>query len=113
MPTAPRLLKRRLDRGWRRCIVRSSYPNLSGDAFLVCLAPMIELRFERLFGYLQDDIIVRRPTVSTLLDLLADTEEALFRRCRRSSSRESSFAYSGCCHAPPSRGCDRGCSTSS
>lgn len=40
------------------------------DAFLVCLAPALDLRYERLYGYLNDDLTRRRPTVSMILDLL-------------------------------------------
>jgi hypothetical protein len=42
------------------------------DAFLVCLAPTLDLRYERLYGYLQDDVTRRRPTVNLILDLLCD-----------------------------------------
>jgi hypothetical protein len=42
------------------------------DAFLVCLAPTLDLRYERLYGYLQDDVTRRRPTVNLVLDLLCD-----------------------------------------
>lgn len=40
------------------------------DALLVCLAPALDLRYERLYAYLQDDVTRKRPTVSLLLDLL-------------------------------------------
>lgn len=40
------------------------------DVLLVCLAPEIDLRYERLFGYLQDDITKRRPSVDLALNLL-------------------------------------------
>lgn len=46
------------------------------DAFLACLAPALDLRYERFFGYVQDDVTVRRPTASLILDLLADGEAA-------------------------------------
>lgn len=46
------------------------------DALLVCLAPEIDLRYERLFGYLQDDITKRRPSVDLVLNLLSPTFEA-------------------------------------
>jgi hypothetical protein len=42
------------------------------DALLVCLAPSLDLRYERLYGYLQDDVTRRHPTVNLLLDLLAE-----------------------------------------
>ncbi|NJN81986.1 MAG: ATP-binding protein [Caldilineaceae bacterium] len=40
------------------------------DALLVCLAPALDLRYEQLFGYLQNDASKRRPTVNLVLDLL-------------------------------------------
>jgi hypothetical protein len=41
------------------------------DLLLVCLAPALDLRYERLYGYLQDDVTRKRPTVNLALDLLA------------------------------------------
>lgn len=41
------------------------------DVVLVCLVPEIERRFERLFAYLNDDLSRQRPTLDTLLRLLA------------------------------------------
>src|SRR5262245_41544176 len=40
------------------------------EALLVCLAPDLDLRYERLYGYLQDDATRRRPTVDLILRLL-------------------------------------------
>ena len=40
------------------------------DAVLVALAPEVDSRYERLYGYLQDDVTKRRPTVDLLLNLL-------------------------------------------
>ncbi len=40
------------------------------EALLVCLAPALDLRYERLYGYLQDDVTRKRPSVSLILDLL-------------------------------------------
>jgi hypothetical protein len=48
---------------------------------LVALAPEVDLRYERLYGYLQDDVTRRRPTVDLALNLLCtDAEEKLVRR---------------------------------
>lgn len=41
------------------------------DILLIALAPEIDLRYERLFGYLQDDITKRRPSVDLALNLLS------------------------------------------
>jgi len=43
------------------------------DAFLVTLAPEVDLRYERLFAYLQDDVTRRRPSVDLVLNLLCPT----------------------------------------
>ena len=42
------------------------------DAFLICLAPALDLRYERLYGYLQDDVTRRRASVNLVLDLLSE-----------------------------------------
>ncbi len=42
------------------------------DAFLICLAPVLDLRYERLYGYLQDDVTRRRASVNLILDLLCE-----------------------------------------
>ncbi|MEP7359689.1 MAG: ATP-binding protein, partial [Anaerolineales bacterium] len=42
------------------------------DAFLICLAPALDLRYERLYGYLQDDVTRRRASVNLVLDLLCE-----------------------------------------
>src|SRR5262249_28296999 len=39
------------------------------EALLVALAPEIDRRYEKLYGYLQDDITGKRPTAGLLLDL--------------------------------------------
>jgi hypothetical protein len=41
------------------------------EAVLLCLAPEIDLRYERLYAYLQDDLTRRRPTVDLLLRTVA------------------------------------------
>ena len=42
------------------------------DALLICLAPMLELRYEKLYGYLQDDVTKKRPTLNLILNLLCN-----------------------------------------
>lgn len=39
------------------------------DILLICLAPEIDPRYEKLYGYLQDDITKKRPTVDLALNL--------------------------------------------
>lgn len=40
------------------------------DVLLICLAPELDLRYERLFSYLQDDVTKKRPSVDLVLSLL-------------------------------------------
>lgn len=49
---------------------------LEQEALLVCLAPDIDLRYERLYAYLQDDVTRRRPAVDLILRLLVPSPEA-------------------------------------
>ncbi|MSQ26611.1 MAG: ATP-binding protein [Dehalococcoidia bacterium] len=41
------------------------------EAVLIILAPELDIRYERLYGYLQDDVSRRRPTANLVLQLLA------------------------------------------
>jgi hypothetical protein len=43
-------------------------------AFVVCMAPALDLRYERIYGYLQDDVTRTLPSVDLLLHLLAPTD---------------------------------------
>lgn len=42
------------------------------DVLLLCLAPSLDLRYERLYGYLQDDVTRKCPGVSLALEMLID-----------------------------------------
>jgi len=51
------------------------------DVILVCLAPELDLRYERLYAYLQDDVTRRHPSVGLAIELLcASLEEQLAAR---------------------------------
>jgi ATP-dependent 26S proteasome regulatory subunit len=41
-------------------------------AFLIALAPTLDLRYEHLYAYLQDDVTRKRPSVNLVLDLLCE-----------------------------------------
>ncbi len=41
------------------------------DVILICLAAEIDLRYERLYAYLQDDVTRKRPSVDLILNLLS------------------------------------------
>jgi ATP-dependent 26S proteasome regulatory subunit len=40
------------------------------DTLVICLAPEVDLKYEKLYAYLQDDITRKRPTVRLVLDVL-------------------------------------------
>ena len=50
------------------------------DLILVALAPELDLRYERLYAYLQDDVTRRRPSVDLALNLLCRSTEAKLAR---------------------------------
>jgi AAA+ superfamily predicted ATPase len=59
---------------------------LDRDAVMIALAPEIDLRYERLYAYLQDDVTRRRPSVDLVLNLLCSSRaEKLEGRARFSS----------------------------
>ncbi len=43
-------------------------------AVVVCLAPELRRKYDRLYAYVQDDIVRKRPSVELVLDLLCRTE---------------------------------------
>lgn len=42
------------------------------DTLLICLAPAFDLRYEKIYGYLQDDVTRKRPGVNLVLDILCE-----------------------------------------
>jgi hypothetical protein len=44
------------------------------DTLLICLAPALDLRYEWLYAYLQNDVTHRRPTANLVLDLLCQDD---------------------------------------
>jgi AAA+ superfamily predicted ATPase len=46
------------------------------DIVLVALAPELDLKYERLYAYLQDDVSKKRPTIDLTLNLLTDSGDA-------------------------------------
>lgn len=56
------------------------------DLLLIALAPELDLRYERVYAFLQDDVTRRRPTVDLALNLLCVTaSEKIARRAHFSS----------------------------
>jgi SpoVK/Ycf46/Vps4 family AAA+-type ATPase len=48
------------------------------DAILICLAPELDLRYEKLYSYLQNDVTRKRPTVDLVMRLLCYSLEEKF-----------------------------------
>jgi len=46
------------------------------QVLLICLAPELDLKYERLYAYLQDDVTKKRPTLDLVMRLLCPTLEA-------------------------------------
>lgn len=46
------------------------------DALLICVAPELDLHYEKLYAYLQDDVTKKRPSIDLVLDLLCPAFEA-------------------------------------
>lgn len=42
------------------------------DSLLICLAPCLDLKYERIYSYLQDDITRKQPSVNLILNLLCE-----------------------------------------
>lgn len=45
------------------------------DVILICLAPELDLRYEKLYSYIQDDVTKKRPTVDLVMNLLCSSME--------------------------------------
>jgi AAA+ superfamily predicted ATPase len=61
------------DAAWAPFAGRLGLAELDLGILLVALAPEVDLRYERLYAYLQDDVTRKRPTVELVLDLLCET----------------------------------------
>jgi hypothetical protein len=61
-----------------RLVQRFGLAPLDAAILLVCLAPEMDRRYERLYAYIQDDISQRRPTVNLAMNLLGDDTDTRF-----------------------------------
>ncbi|MEY9697580.1 AAA+ superfamily predicted ATPase [Bradyrhizobium diazoefficiens] len=62
---------------------RWSFPDFDNAVLILALAPELDLRYERIYAYLQDDVTKRRPTVDLALNLFCNgPQERLDRRLR-------------------------------
>ena len=67
--------------------------NFEVDCLVACIAPEIDARYQKLYGYLNDDISRKYPSVDLLLHLLAPFESSL--QCRNSLVPSSVLLRSG------------------
>lgn len=63
------------------------------DLLLVCLAPTLDLRYEPLYGFLQDDVTRRRPTVNLALNLIAEPGPARLHSLTYFTDESSLFRF--------------------
>jgi AAA+ superfamily predicted ATPase len=63
------------------------------DVLLLALAPELDLRYERLYAFLQDDVSRRRPTVDLALNLLCATGEQKLAMRERFTSDAALIRY--------------------
>jgi AAA+ superfamily predicted ATPase len=62
---------------------RFSLSSFDIDVLIIAIAPEFDLRYERIYAFLQDDVTRRRPNVDLVLNLLCQTtEEKLINRDR-------------------------------
>jgi len=57
---------------WQHLAQTFGLDRFARDTLLICLAPALDLRYERLYSYLQDDVTAKRPRLNLVLDLLAE-----------------------------------------
>ena len=62
---------------------RFSLSRFEVDTILVCLLPEIDMRYQKLYAYLQDDVSKKNPTIDFILHLLCDSPQNTLeaRRC--------------------------------
>jgi hypothetical protein len=56
----------------RQLVERFELDGFERDVLLICLAPALDVRYERLYGYLQDDVTLKWPSANLVLDLLVE-----------------------------------------
>jgi hypothetical protein len=63
------------------------------DVLLIVLAPALDLRYEKLYGYLQDDVTRKRPTINLALDLLCEADATRLMRLSHFKDDAPLFKY--------------------
>ncbi len=72
------------------------------DALLVCLAPHLDVRYEAIYGYLQDDVTRKHPTVDLILNLLCAPGTARYQHLHAFFEEAPLFQYYLLRHGPVS-----------
>ena len=74
--------------------------HFDADLILLALAPEVDLRYEKIFAYLQDDVTRKRPTIELALNLFCpNADEKLLGRARLSA--QSSLRRNRLLHVVP------------
>ena len=63
------------------------------DTLLVCLLPEIELKYQRLYAYMQDDVTQKNPTVNLALELLCKSSAEIMKTRNAFSSNSPLTKY--------------------
>ena len=63
------------------------------DVLLICLAPELDRKYDRLYAYLQDDITRRKPSVDLALGLLCETPAERWRARAHFAAQAPLFRY--------------------
>ncbi|QWH88414.1 ATP-binding protein [Bacillus toyonensis] len=61
---------------------------------LICLAPELDRKYEKVYSYLQDDVTRKNPTVELIIKLLCPTEKEMITARREFDSRAPLLKYS-------------------
>lgn len=67
--------------------------SLEFDILLVAMAPEVDLRFEKYFAYLQDDVTKKRPSIDLCMSLLSESAEQKIEVRRRLMRNEPLIKY--------------------
>ncbi len=63
--------------------------DFDADVIKLALAPELDLRYEKIYSYLQDDVTRKRPTVDLALNLLCSSADDKLSRCRTHFSMDA------------------------
>lgn len=63
------------------------------DVLLICLAPTLDLRYERLYAFLQDDVTRKRPMVNLAFDLLTEPGPTRLKRLAHFADESPLFKF--------------------